>query len=276
MQSKNYGRSCLSSCGCFSFLFILIMLIYFLAPISTRFLLLGIDRAPVGTMTGRSDTIMLISADPLLPTVKVLSIPRDLWVTIPGIGENRINTAHFYAEAQEPGSGPELALETVEINFGLNVRYYIRFNLENFPQIVNALSGITLNLPEPMAGLPAGKNYLNGDQALAFLRSRSDGDDFFRMRQGQAFVQGFIRELLKPASWPRIPQVLLALSQAMDTNLPVFLWPRLGLALARASLTGFDIYTIDRSMVAPTATAEGAQVLLPNWNAILSLMRQFE
>ena len=212
---------------------------------------------------------MLVSVDPLLPTVKLMSIPRDLWVTIPGFGENRINTAHFFAEAQEPDTGPDLALETINGSFGVDLRYYVRFNLESFPEVIDSMGGIPLNLPEPMAGLPAGLNQLNGAQALAFVRSRSDGDDFFRIQQGQLFVSAFIRQLLNPLTWPRIPQILSSLFQVMDTNLPLWLLPRLTLAFFRASFTGIETLSINRDMVTPIVTSEGAQVLLPNWELIL-------
>ncbi len=277
-RKSNHGRAVRSpgrkklpcgGCGCLSFFFLIALLLYFIAPFGTQFLILGIDRSPQGSLAGRSDTIMLVSVNPLLPIVKLLSIPRDLWVTIPGFGENRINAAHFFAEAQDPNTGPDLALETVNSSFGIDLRYFVRFNLEGFPEVVESIGGIPLNLPEPMAGLPAGLNHLNGVQALAFLRSRSDGDDFFRMRQGQLFVSAFIRQLLNPSTWPRIPKILSSLSQAMDTNLPVWLLPRLSLALVRASFTGIETLSIDRSMVTPTITSDGAQILIPNWDLIL-------
>jgi len=260
-------------CGCI-FLLVILLAFYFLAPFRTNVVILGIDRAPTGTMAGRSDTIMLVSVNPLLPTFKALSIPRDLWVSIPGVGENRINTAHYFAEASQPGSGPYAAMNAINENFLLNTRYYLRFNLENFPGIIDALGGITLDLPQAMAGFPAGRSRLNGEQALAFLRSRSDGDDFFRMRQGQIFVFSFTREIINPVNWPRIPMVTTAASSALDTNLPFYLWPRIGLALLRSSFSGIDMYTIDRSMVVPFVTSEGAQVLLPDWNIIHPFVRE--
>ena len=266
------GSSC-SSCGCLTFLFILTLLVYFLFPLPNRFLLLGIDRSPPGTMTGRSDTIMAFSVNPLLPVVKVLSIPRDLWVTIPDVGENRINTAHFFAEAKETGTGPGAALRTVNQNFQLGIRQYIRFNLENFPALIDSLGGISLSLSAPMSGYPAGTYQLNGTQALAFVRSRSDGDDFFRIRQGQVFLTGFIRRILDPITWPRLPLFFAALPGAMDTNIPFWLWPRIGLALARASLTGIDALVIDRSMVTGFTTSEDAQVLNPDWPKILEFIK---
>lgn len=261
---KKRKRGCLG-CGCSPLLFIVAILFYLLFPLPNRFLLLGIDRSPAGTMTGRSDTMMAFSVNPLLPTVKLLSIPRDLWVTIPDVGENRINTAHFFAEAQLAGSGPRAALNTVNQNFGLNLRYYARFNLENFPALIDSLGGITINLTQNMSGYPAGSYELNGAQALAFVRSRSDGDDFFRIRQGQLFISAFVRKMLDPQTWPRIPQFIAAVPGALDTNIPIWLWPRLGLALARASITGIDTLVIDRTMVSGLTTSEGAQVLMPDW-----------
>jgi len=268
---KKERRGC-SGCGCLTILFILTVLIYFLFPLPNRFLLLGIDRSPPGTMTGRSDTIMVFSVNPLLPVVKVLSIPRDLWVSIPGVGENRINTAHFFAEAQETGAGPGAAIRTINQNFQFRLRHYIRFNLENFPALIDSLDGISLTLSQPMSGYPAGTYQLNGTQALAFVRSRSDGDDFFRIRQGQVFLTGFIRKLLTPETWPRLPLFFAALPGAMDTNIPFWLLPRIGLALARASFTGIETLVIDRSMLTGFTTFEGAQVLLPDWPKILEFI----
>lgn len=262
-------KSCAcSGCGCLTLLFIAAFLLLMLFPFPSQFILLGIDRSPAGTMAGRSDTMMVFSTNPLLLKVKVLSIPRDLWVPIPGMGENRINTAHFFAEAQTPGSGPAAAIETVNQNFSLNLKYHVRFNLENIPSLIDALGGISLNLPQIMSGYPSGTHRMNGEAALAFLRNRSDGDDFFRINQGQLFISGFVRELLNPGSWPRLPAFLAALPAAMDTNLPLWLWPRVGFSLGIGSLTGIETLTIDRSMVTPFTTAEGAQVLLPNWPTI--------
>jgi LCP family protein required for cell wall assembly len=260
-------------CGCLSVL-VIILLLYCFLPVRTQFVLLGIDRAPQGTMAGRSDTNMIVSVDPLLPTVKILSIPRDLWVPIPAFGENRINAAHFFAEAQQPGTGPQKTLETINVNFGMNLHHYVRINLEGLPGLIDAMGGISLNLPENMAGYPAGINILNGEQALAFVRSRSDGDDFFRIRQGQLFIMAFVRQLLTPTTWSRFPQILAALPLAVDTNLPLWQFPRLLVALWHATYSGVESFTIDRSLVIPTITSEGAQVLLPNWDLILPYIKE--
>ncbi len=64
---------------------------------------------------------------------------RDLWISIPGVGENRINTVHFFAEANDPGSGPEAVLDVMEQQFGIAVRYYARIQLNGFPQLIDAM-----------------------------------------------------------------------------------------------------------------------------------------
>ncbi len=242
---------------------------YFLAPLRTDFLILGIDRVPEGPSLGRSDTMILVSVNPLKPEVPLFSIPRDLWVSIPGVGENRINTAHFYAEANAAGSGPAAALETVNLNFQVNITYYVRVRFAAFQSIVDTLGGVTVNLPEDRGGLPAGTHHLDGAQALAFVRDRKGVDDFYRMGNGQIMLRAIARQVLSPLTWPRLPAVFAAAAQSIDTNLPAWQWPRLGFALARASLTGFNGQAVTREMVTPYTTEGGAQVLLPNWELIL-------
>uniref|UniRef100_A0A7C4KZ25 LytR family transcriptional regulator n=1 Tax=Bellilinea caldifistulae TaxID=360411 RepID=A0A7C4KZ25_9CHLR len=251
-----------------------VLLLYFFAPLRTNILILGIDRAPDGSAMGRSDTNILLSINPLQPDIKMLSIPRDLWVNIPGVGENRINTAHFFAEIDQPGSGPRATLETVRVNFGLDVPYFVRLRFDSVQPIVEAMGGITIELEQPTAGYPPGRHTLNGEQALAFARNRTGTDDFYRMAQGQLLFKAAFRQMLNPASWSRLPAVTAAALESVDTNLPVWLWPRLGLALLRAGPDGIDNRTLDREMVTPFTTSGGANVLLPNWERINPLLQE--
>lgn len=261
-------RGC--TCGCLPLTIIFLILIgfYFFLPARTNILVLGVDRTPDGTALGRTDTNILVSIIPLKPTVNMLSIPRDLWVTIPGVGENRINTAHFFAEANQEGSGPDAAMETVRLNFGVSVKYYARVQFDSFVEIVDAMGGLKIDLPSPTAGYDAGQYTLNGEQALAFARSRSGSDDFFRMEHGQLLLKAGFKQMLSPASWPRIPAMARVALNSVETNLPVYLWPRLGLAALRAGPDGIDNRTINREMVTSWTTDSGANVLLPNWDAI--------
>ncbi len=266
-------------CGCCSFVLLfglLVLLVgYLIFPGKTNILIIGIDRAPEGTDLSRTDTNIVMSVDPLKPTVNMLSIPRDLWVSIPNYGENRINTAHFFAEAEQAGSGPAAAMDTVRQNFGLTINNYIRIRFDGLKSIVDAMGGITITLSEPMSGYDAGQISLNGDQALAFARDRSGSDDFFRMQRGQMVIMAVVKKMLNPAAWLRLPVIIPAAIKSLDTDIPVWQMPRLGVALIRAVITDtMNAKTITREMVTPITTDQGANVLIPNWDAINPLLME--
>jgi LCP family protein required for cell wall assembly len=247
---------------------------YLLFPIRVNILLLGIDYTEPGSSVGRSDTIILATIIPLKPYVGLISIPRDLWVLIPGIGENRINTAHYYAESQKRDSGPSLVMQTIALNFGIGVPYYVRIRFQGFRNIVDALGGIDIELSESMAGYPAGKYHLTGRKALAFVRHRQNSDDFQRMGNGQFMIKALFKNLLHPINWPRIPAVSRAFFDAVDTNIPPWMWPRIAFAVVRAGPNGIDAHIITRKMVTPFTTSQGASVLAPNWSSINPLLKE--
>ena len=267
-QKRSLG--CFSP-GCLILLAVPILVLlaaYLLAPMRINILLMGIDRPPEGTNTSRTDTMILFSVDPLKPTIGMVSIPRDLWVQIPGVGENRINTAHFFAEASNPGSGPQAAAQTVETNFGISVPYTIRLRFDGFVEVVDAMGGVDLNLDKPEGGLTAGEHHLNGTEALAFARDRKGTDDFFRMADGQLMFKAVLKQMLKVTNWPRLPYEIVKIFQAIDTNIPAWQWPRLAVAFLRAGPGGIDNQVISRDMVQGYVTSGGADVLLPKWDLI--------
>jgi polyisoprenyl-teichoic acid--peptidoglycan teichoic acid transferase len=273
-RRRSNSLGCLS---CFTPLLVLVLAllaVYLLFPLRTNLLVMGVDRVPEGTALGRTDTIIMMSVIPLQPEINVLSIPRDLWLDIPNVGPNRINTAHFFAEGEQTGSGPRALQQTIQNNFGVRFPYYIRLRFDGFVSIVDAMGGVSVELAEPMSGYDAGTHRLNGEQALAFARDRAGTDDFFRMARGQLMMKAMIRQMARPATWPRLPVVAVTGLQAMDTNLPVWHWPRIGFALLRAGSDGIDNRTISREMVLPFTTDGGAQVLAPNWDQIRPVVRE--
>lgn len=276
--TRKPGKSAFNSAiGCLALVigvFLAVLLVYFLAPFPTRLVLMGIDSREDQANLGRTDTIILTQINPLRPRISMLSIPRDLWVEIPGVGENRINTAHFFAEASAAGSGPQALINTIDYNFGIRPRYYIRLRFDGLSAIVDAMGGVPITLENPMGGLAAGEHLLNGDQALAFSRERYSSDDFSRMRQGQILLKAIAQRMLEPEVWSRLPQIMTSSSEFIDTDIPVWLWPRLGLAMARGGISGIDNRTISREMTTPFVTTGGAQVLAPNWELIRPVLTE--
>jgi LCP family protein required for cell wall assembly len=217
---------------------------------------------------------MLATLIPVKRYIGMLSIPRDLWVAIPGVGENRINTAHFFGESQQVGSGPQIAAQTVLLNFGVQPDYYLRVRFEGFREVINALGGVDIELTEPMAGYEPGKYHLTGNKALAFVRHRLGSDDFHRMQQGQFMMKVVVKNMLKPLNWPRLPGVAKAFLNSVDTNLPPWMWPRLVITLMLVGPNRIDNRIITKEMVTPFTTSGGASVLAPNWELINLVVKQ--
>lgn len=248
----------------------LAFLSYVLIPGRTNILILGIDARPGEGDVGRSDTMILTTFLPQY--VGMLSIPRDLWVNVPNVGEQRINTAHFFAEAAQHGSGPAAAMETVRQNFGVNVDYFVRIRFDGLRNVVDAMGGIDVTLPRAMSGYEAGSHHLNGEQALALVRDRAGSDDLYRNERALIFIKSAVQQMLRPASWLNYPAISLAVSQAVDTNIPMWQWPRLGIILLRVGAGNIDARSITHDMVIPFQTSQGASVLLPNWDLINPLL----
>ena len=253
---------------------LVLILLYFFAPLRTNILLLGTDDSPERGSVGRTDTIILGTIVPLKPYVGMLSIPRDLWVSIPNVGEQRINTAYFFAEANQPGSGAGASLQTIRDNFGISVHYYAVIHMLGLTSVVDTLGGVDVNLESPMGELSKGPHHLSGSDALAFVRERSASDDFSRMVRTQILFSAVVKKVLYPSNWISLPRFIVSLTQVVDTNIPLWQWPRLLFALLRAFLFGMDSQTITREMVTPFQTSQGAQVLAPNWDAINPLLKR--
>jgi LCP family protein required for cell wall assembly len=233
---------------------------------------MGIDYAEPGSYVSRSDSLILSTFKPRQPYVGLVSIPRDLLVTLYDGSQDRINTAHFFAEADSPGSGPGRVLQTIQNNFGINPDYYIRLRFEGFREIFKAMGGVDITLEEPMGGYPVGDHHLTYKKALAFARDRSGSDDFFRMEQGQIIFKSALKQMLKPNKWLRWPAVYLASRRAVESNIPSWMWPGLALTILRTGLDSIDNRIITREMVTPLITDQGASVLDPNWGVINPLI----
>lgn len=181
-------------------------------------LLMGIDQrsAVEGEEDGpfRTDTMIVVQIDPVRERIGVLSIPRDLWVDIPGFQAGRITTANYLGDGAElPQGGPGLAMETVRRNLGVSVDHYIRINFNVFTSIVDTIApdGVEVcvdeqiideNYPDEGYGtirvqFDPGCEDMNAERLLQYARTRAtEGSDFDRNQRQQQVLQAVQREVL--------------------------------------------------------------------------------
>lgn len=260
-------------------------------PGRTNILLLGLDRRPQETTSAaRTDTMILMTIYPQGRYVGMLSIPRDLYLPLPGGFSDRINTAYFYAEAAQPGTGPAAAMDTVRSNLGVNVDHYVRIDLAGFVQIVNALGGIDINVPAPLVddayptydygtttvSFEAGPQHMDGDQALAYARIRHGSSDFQRAERQQLVIEAVVNRFLQPAAWVRLSAVAAAVRQSVGTDLRPLDLLEAATVILVVGPGNIDRAVIEGDMVQPYVTTGGADVQLPIWPAINPvLLRMF-
>ncbi|MEM8828332.1 MAG: LCP family protein [Cyanobacteria bacterium P01_G01_bin.19] len=180
----------------------------------------------VNSFDGLSDSMLLLRFDPKQEKVSVLSIPRDTRVYIDGYGVRKINHANEYG-------GPALAASTVsELLGGINIDRYVRVNVQGVEKLIDALGGVTVNVPKDMKyndfsqhlyiDLKKGIQHLDGDKALQFLRYRYDGyGDISRVQRQQMLMRSAVEQTLKPATVVKIPKILSVIQSHLDTNLTV-------------------------------------------------------
>ncbi|MGL5150757.1 MAG: LCP family protein [Clostridium sp.] len=195
--------------------------------------LFGVDSTDGGT--GRSDSIMIATIDPVNKKIKLCSIMRDSYVTIPGrAGKDKLNHAYAFG-------GPELAIKTINQNFGLNIKDFVSVNFSSLPQIIDSLGGIQLNITseelkyingyiddinvKDKTNSPhitkTGNQRVNGVQALAYSRIRyTAGGDYQRTERHRIVMSALFDKLLSmsPSTYPSVVNKLLPYVQ---TNLSV-------------------------------------------------------
>ena len=133
----------------------------------------------------RTDSMILLTIDPLTKSAGILNIPRDLWVNIPGFDYGKINTAYFLGDAyQLPGGGPGLAMETVSQFLGVPVTYYATIDFSAFETFIDEIGGVEVDVPAEIkvsrvgshnsqVVLQPGLQTLDGRTALAYARART-------------------------------------------------------------------------------------------------------
>jgi LCP family protein required for cell wall assembly len=202
-------------------------------------LLLGLDYRDwqSGEKYSRSDTMILLTLDPLSKSAGILSIPRDMWVAIPGFQHGKINTAYFLGDAYKlPGGGPGLAVKTVEKFVGVPINYYAQVDFEAFVRFIDEIGGVKINVPQKITvdllgggaktkkTLQPGVQTLPGEWALAYARMRyTENGDFDRADRQQQVILAVRDKVLNlnilPILIAKAPNLYNQLSSGIHTNL---------------------------------------------------------
>jgi len=181
--------------------------------------------ALVNSFDGLSDTMLLLRFNPQTEQLVVLSLPRDTRTYVRG----RLTKLN---EANRDG-GPALAAESVsDLLGGIAIDRYVRINVQGVEKLVDALGGVTVDVPKDMKyqddsqhlyiNLKAGEQQLNGDQALQFLRFRYDSNgDIGRIQRQQMLMRAVVEQALNPTTIARLPKILGVIQSHVDTNLSV-------------------------------------------------------
>lgn len=238
-------------------------------------LLLGSDQR-FGSYGFRTDTILLVTINPANDAINITSFPRDLYVNIPGWGQNRINTAFGRG-------GFETMADTFEINLGVRPDFYVLINFWSFVDLVDSLGGIDVNASQPLSEntargwftIPAGINHMDGDTALYYSRSRYSTSDFDRNRRQQEVVQAILDKMLSLYTIPKIPELYKIYAENVTTNMKLSDVITLIPVAARFTDTSqIKHYFIGRPQVTSWVTPGGAQVLLPRQAEVIEVMKQ--
>ncbi len=245
-----------------TFFFALMMALLFSSPISIKaqtsdvpeamppvdegeydivnFLLIGSATYDSPNNPGLTDTLILVSVNRTTGTVSLLSIPRDLYVYIPGWRMHKINTAYFHAENSGlEGGGIALLKETIHYNLGFEIDFYARVDFNGFMQIIDTLGGVDLSvdcaiqdwrLIEPgldprneenweMFTLPMGVHHMTGDLALWYVRSRRSSNELDRGRRQQDLIRALWRHIRSEGLLDQLPNIWGQVTQIVDTDI---------------------------------------------------------
>ncbi|MFA9405917.1 MAG: LCP family protein [Anaerolineales bacterium] len=243
-----------------------------------NFMFLGSDQRP-NSYGHRTDTIMLLSFDLEEETVTLMSIPRDLYIFIPGWRVDRINTA-------DARGGPERVQETMLYNFGIEVDHWARIRFSGFKSAVNMLGGIDVDIGKPMGDecggifwhYGIGTYHMDGFEALCYVRMRkSSGGDFDRLRRQQEVIVAIFNKALSLDGLSRVPDFFSQFSSLVETDVTLEkVLPLLPLAAKVASdPSKIRRITIDSTMGSLWRVPySGASVVLPNWEAIEPMLER--
>ena len=258
-----------------------------------NFLLIGSDKRSGSSF--RTDTMVVAILRPNEGQVSLISIPRDLWVFIPGWENQRINTAYQHGiSANYPGGGPGLLKDTIQYNLGIRIDHTAMVDFDGFRQIVDTLGGVDIpvscaytdwRLIDPsynpeieenwfLYTVEPGVIHMDGDLALWYARSRQKSSDFDRGRRQQEVLRSIFTQALRTDTIKRIPELYNNFKDTVETDLGLV--DILQLSLYAPKMTNADIrsYYLRPPYVSSWITSGGAYVLSPNQDLLTQLLTE--
>lgn len=244
-------------------------------------LLLGGDsRGLKSNELPRSDSMMVMSVDPVTKKGQLFSILRDTYVKIPGQGEDRINSAITLG-------GPNLAMKTVSDLLGIPIQYYVYTDFEGFIALVDAIGGIDLDVEKDMKysdseddhkydiNLKKGYQHLDGKTALQYVRFRHDAtSDFTRTERQRKFLQAVAEKMQTTSSLIKMPRILNSIDPYIDTNLSVSTMLKLASLGFEVKAQGISGKQLPPNNLIQEKNVRGAEVLTANKDKIQMYVKE--
>lgn len=236
-------------------------------------LLLGTD-ARKDEYISRTDSLIVAILNLTSESVTLISIPRDLWVLIPGYGQGRVNTAYFLGETES--EGPYVARQTVSHVLGIPIDHSLVINFDGFRRMVDAIDGINVFVPEAIDDaafpdesygtyrllIPSGYQHMDGELALAYARTRHGNSDLHRAQRQQDVLKAIWRRVVSLEQLPALPSFLKEGTSEIKTTLDLtdmFFLARVARALSSNKIQS---HVIGSPLLWNGTTADGQMVLL--------------
>jgi LCP family protein required for cell wall assembly len=254
-------------------------------------LLMGIDRRPGEAFVSRTDSMMVISINPGTDSASILSVPRDLYVQIPGYGQDRINTAMVYgAREGDYLDGAALAMQTVSANLNVPIHHFILVDFNAFARTIDLLGGIEVEVPYDIVDpeypdmdygydplyIPAGLQHFDGQTALKYARTRHSDSDFNRSSRQQQILFAARQKALELGLGElllRAPSLYREVEDGIRTDLGLDQILRLVKTVGDIPSENIRNGVLDFQYVSSYRTPAGASVLILNPDTAVPLIQ---
>jgi len=259
------------------------------APDAINIVVLGSDRRP-DWEEWHTDAIHVVSVQRNRGVVSVISVPRDLYVYIPGFWMSRINFADYYGEVYDyEGGGPALVRDTLLYNLGIRMDYYVRTNFDGLIGIVDAFGGVDIpvhcgvsdhwpypdeNGEYPILSLEPGIRHMDGETALWYARTRYTTSVFSRERRQQQVLQALWHKARSVTTLAHVPTLWERGHDMVQTDLTIGEIAELASLAFALEDQNVRFYNIGANEVTPWTTPYGGSVFLPQWEAIQPIVAE--